>query len=622
MHKYVEELKYAVPPHTSPIDIDKPDWLRHCLSTMVQGLVGLTGDKTSPSATTYRDIIESVVFLVVNYDSKSDPGIIGGRHTLTLINETAFLPHDEDITANHADVREQNHIEFFGAPPATEAVDRAAIERFWFHRWKKYFGWVAGPTQFTLNDVLLRVASSPRPVFLSWFDSTEHVSEQPTTLTPLALNFAPVAAAGAPETAFDPPDGTALDAFTAQFQRMFLEHYKTGLAPTTPIEITPESVDRMCRRLVDHFADLGAQCFFSIPVSIRVSAEGTVDTDLRAVISVAVRRPWNPSFYGAAWSFFTGVANRVLADILVSEYAAFTRKRWELSTANAVYLAGHPLKHRLQAVDLYASELHSDLREARKTLSKPDLVHASFAPLRTSINLMHAKADRLMSNVEAASAYANFMNLLADLLDTEAADRAVRECAEKNREAAHRSPEWIDFGAELVEAASIARDSKTGDRTILIDGEPPSHFIPSRFYGGALDHHCDKEHLAYRTIFLELLRNAVNYGLSDSGSDKDPVVVQLGVRRAHGELHFILENAVHPDFVASAEEALARRNDRNDPWRQASGMTVVDDLLKRLRLGSLHCTSHDIYGRWLGAQPGARIWKNYLIIMEHWHADK
>jgi hypothetical protein len=568
VHAYVTALRHSIPPHSEPIDITQPFWLRQCLQQLLRGMVDIKVDSATlveETAGLYRRIIDSLVFVVVNYRSVSRPGQIGGRHTATYLNPRNYVLHD--VTPQEVgDVREENYVVLPRATRWDERRRLRQIEDVWFNLWKSYHHQPEPPVEFTLNSALLFQTLSPRPVFVSWLDRAPAVALH-RALTPISLNAPRAQIRAWSMRDAQAPQHPDLPRFAEAFRAMYFHNRPTDAA-----------IAAAMGRVTEFFGGLGGDCFFSIPASIRIRSGGggiENDTDLRAVVSVSLKHEWDAAFYGAAWQFFSGIASQILCDIMCSEHIAQAHQKWDRTRADAVYLASHPLKHRLNRINLFADEVNRELRTIIQSEAKQELLSA-----------LLRKTTQLKRSAVTAAGFVNLMNLLYDLFD-DSAREAIGYSSEINRKSPKESNGWIDMNELLLSAARQAQDVRTGRRTVELRGDTRSKCpIPRRLNHGDLARHEDMEVAVLRLIFDELLQNAANYGFIPAGGDTGSVPVLLTKVFSFNTCYIVLENLIAPEFTDRARDIVTRLKDSKH-HNVASGLRVAQQIPVQLVAGDV-----------------------------------
>lgn len=607
IHNLVTLLQERVPPRTRPIDISNKHWLQQVWADVFDRLGELQHADEN-----FAQLLRQICAVVINYDSISEPGFYGGRHTAALLNLDRVKGRPQRRVRGLSSLTGQNHVFFYEGD--AEAVGRKGktpardvTQAFWQDNWRRYMLLDNGPDDrkerdpatFTLNNMLLRRAVYPRPVLITWDEKSEEAPAWAQALAPITVHV--------PELIRSPEAPTpGFDAFLSGFQAMFEQHdgqWRDRAGHDWIVDA--DSVTRMLQALLRHFGSIGGNAFFTIPVMLLVAqTRGRVQTyhELRAAVSVVLTLPRDDlELASAGWFFFESFANRVLTSILASEFVALSDSRWANVRADSANLASHPIKNKsrpalaaqtslLGTIEKITLLVEGILRgaiaegEDGSAEARPDapvILKVAPADLET-LRLLLARARQFcakaMTNVQILDGIVNLMSLLLDL------GPELQEAIAESTASAGPRTRKIDLFQFLTKAAEGVADKKLGSQSVRIESaEKPVQTMRSRFDTAKLRKYRDLETILYGAIFAELLQNAANYGIDprDPKSTCIPVTVETGSPLR-------IRNYVHPRGQRGLAAKAQQVSSDAALDRMSSGLYFVKRAFAELGIGKIY----------------------------------
>jgi len=584
------------------VDIGQRGWLKDKLTTLLESLKSLA--ETDPFC---GEILDEMVAVIVNYGSISDPGRLGGRHTVVLLNLDKFK-RGKLKTAEVAHIgggaEEQNRVLTFqggtnrsrpGAATRRSLGSRVkplaprVAERGWLNNWANYLRIEEKEGVYTLNNMLLGQAAEPQPTLIAFFDAIDRArDEEISTFMPASLSLA---------SGEDLGNGPDISRFTERFRGMFgpAENGRFRGRSGQNWQIDETAVTAMVSRLHKHFGGIGGKVFASFPTSYRIGRDGSEDlgvSDMRAVVSVVSSREWDRAFYERAWLLFGGIASRILYRLLASEFESIARRRWQREQADAVYLVGHSLKHRVVPINDGIAQLDNALA---------DLDAAPREPIAPTIRDALATASvKLRSNVAIMRGIVNLISVLKDA-NHQTESRIAKHLEE------HSPTVTVDLIAQLHEAARWTFDA-SGARTVRLAGAlGRSCRVASRFQIPELAHHGGEEKFLYATLFSELLQNAATYGKRKKFDAPIPVLVELNHKQ------ITLSNEIDLESVETAQ-LFAERHDNRHQKRQSSGIYFAETIGSSFYLMDIEFAVFRNEGQLSFFDKNAWIWRTTMLI--------
>jgi len=541
------------------INIEQPGWLKDILILLLDSLKDLASE--SPLC---AEVLDDTVAVIVNYGSVSDPGGLGGRHTAALLNLDKLrggklakaTPREMQVG-----VVEQNHVRTFTGRKGTHSriapMANAVAEQRWKSNWAEYLSIEEGGDVFTLNNMLLGQADKPRPTLIAFADDVDPARDSEVMeLMPVGLSVVAKA-----------PAKTDFAGFAEKFAGMFHPaepgfYRGAGMARW---RIDAQSTEKMIMRLHRHFATLGGRVFASFPTTYSIGRHGSDElgiANMRAVLSIVCSRPWSRTFYEKAWLLFGGIASRVLYRILAGEFEGMARRRWQRQQADAVYLVGHTLKHRVVPIGDGVALLNEALADLTALKPQPKPAEAILA--------LTAAVLKLRSDAAMLRGIVNLISVLKDV--TPLTESRIKE----NLTEAGGARD-IDLMEALREASSWTYTGSVG-RTVRLVGDSKAPLrVASRFRIQELAHHAGEEKFLYATLFSELLQNAATYGKRSQRGLPIPVLVRRKLQQIS------LYNAID---ISSLEKAkiFAEQHRNRDQKRQSSGTYFAEVIASSFQL--------------------------------------
>lgn len=596
----VAELQERVPPHSQGLDIGKQGWLGDVFGQVFAEMLAMA-DREPP----LQALLDAISAIVINYESPSERGDFGGRHTATQLNlaKVRGNPTRKYPLDYKGQFPKQNHLFFRGN---VSEVRRQTAERAWRSNWFQYIRLDAEidlsaqeQSNFTVNNMVLRHSSKPQPVLLTWDDAVEDGVVQP---------FMPLATLHLSKRGQDPwkvktPNAQGFPIFVRQFARMFNRNGMGanddlfgGRDQETLWRINEETVGVMLNSFFTHFSQWGSNTFITIPVRLNVnprskSGVGELDADLRAAVSVFMTAPRENDFFQESWRFFEAFANRILTSILASEFMAMSQIHWERERKGSVHLASHPIARKIRPA-LNAQLGVMDIADQIRDELEGDPTAWDVDRVRQLSEDLSERTRSAITNVSIVDGVVNLMGLLLDFGDD------MRRMIESNLKAPATAGDarGLDLMMALRDAEKEVRDKDGATRRVQIVGlgehNDPTITLKPRFRGPKrLEDHSEREPLLYKALFCELLQNAANYGYDPA----DPTSAVVPVSITYSPQHLQLKNFVRPIAAERAEKAASDINNRDEGDRLSSGLFFAKKVLNVMQIGELHikCTKVD-----------------------------
>ena len=607
VHNLVTLLHERVPPRTRPIDIADGNWLRGVWEDVFQQMEVLRAEHHE-----FAELMDHVCAVVINYDSVSAPGNYGGRHTAVMLNGDRFCGVPKRRVQGIGALTGQNHVFVYhddqnSRPRRTKRRPEGVARAFWLENWLRYILLDNGPDQrperdpttFTLNNMLLRRAAYPRSVLISWNEQMAADRTLHRDLAPMTVDVS-----GLRRGTSQVPN--PLEPFVAEFRQMFKHEDGDRFRDRNGRDwrINGRTMEDMLTALLRHFGAVGGDAFYTIPVMLRVNPvrgrAAEPDTELRAAVSVLLKVPPKPEVMRAGWFFFDGVANRIVRDILLSEFTAHSHQRWEGVRADSIHLASHPIKHKSRPALSAQRALLAKIDRLTDLWPKEDTPQAVEA--KTLLAESRGLCVRATTNIQIVDGIANLMSLLLEL------GPELRSAIERDLASEHSKHAMVDLFGFLATASTEVVDKIVGSHSVsLVYTGEPKILVPRRFRSEALRKHRELEPIFHKAILSELLQNAANNGINphDFESKVIPVYVDAGYP-------FRLSNFVDPEGAVEAE-ARARQISSEEPLeRLSSGMYFVKKVFADLGYGRVYARCYRNEGRIPDTPPDLYVWEYIL----------
>lgn len=636
MYKSISEIQSRTPSIANNSDVFNRSWASKSLELLAKEIISQSRDDTKLSA-----ILDEVSYVVFNYSSVIHQGM---RWTFTLASDNNFvMPAVQQVKIPD---QTEHRMMFYNSVSAENSKKRFAASSAkrkhsdWISNWVEYLSGKAVARELTLNELLLQTSVQPKPFAISWDEnfqvlkssidkSRNEFDADPYIDAPLLLQITNETKeilkneSSIKRHHLEPGDANKVDEISVRFWNSYI---RSGEFRTWILERMSSEKDaflKLTAHLIKHFGVGKSGSFVSIPSFISTKhhpfkrLDGSSASALRSVVSFSLRSSEHSdrckreleSVHRNAYDFFSILANEIMKDLMVHEYAHFLKLHSEKTTLRLLDGAAHPIKSRLirakrftdknvenvEGSNKIIEDLIKDLSGLKPVIQEPELdsLVQKANHLKSKINEAISSSTQVKDDVHAAARRLYLIHFRGKLLKYSDALSEIRTVAKRNAKSGKRV---FPIKQLLETSASETLDKKGYGVRVnpIFLGNLDRISLPYCMTSGPLVEFREDEELMVQGVFDELFENAATYGASylseDKGSRIVDVKVEVGstdenkILVTFGNLADLGRKSVRADYTASHDDEEPTKIEPVD----SSGLSLAAEILEVLQIAELH----------------------------------